>query len=180
MRTIQYLVLCQVAWFSYALQNQLFAFIIYSVNLTIPWLNQTIRPKRNCPKRQEESQPRLNPPQRRMESLPSTPLQRQARCLLRTRTLIHQRAVTMAIRPKRFTKSSSSKSRWHTIWLAVQWFLWCQGMAKKPVQQRWLLSKNQYIVIRKVPNIVAFNLHTYWIISLDSFRMKERHCLVVT
>ena len=67
MRTIQCLVLCQVAWFSYALQNQLFAFIIYSVNLTIPWLNQTIRSKRNCLKRQEES-----PPQRRMEHSPKS------------------------------------------------------------------------------------------------------------
>jgi hypothetical protein len=33
--------------------------IHYSVNLTIPWLSQRIRPKRNCLRRQEESQLRL-------------------------------------------------------------------------------------------------------------------------
>ncbi len=76
-------VLCQMHGIFQLTLTKSIICIHYSVNLTMPWLSQRIRPKRNCLRRQEESQPRPRRLllQREVERESSIPPHRKAKRL---------------------------------------------------------------------------------------------------
>ncbi len=76
-------VLCQICGIFLLTLTKLIICIHYSFNLTIPWLSQRMRPKRNCLSRHEESQPRPRRLllQREVERQSSIPPPRKAKHL---------------------------------------------------------------------------------------------------